>query len=163
MNGFNLAKIEARLKQIPQEFEGKVVQVGFPTNAQYEDGTPIASIAIIHEFGAPEAHIPPRPFFGPSIAEHKSDWIRAVKKAVQLGTENDLTAEDALDGVGDLMAKQIQGTIANLYAPELAESTLAARRAQGNNSTKPLNGTAHAIMYDAVTYAVNDEGAEFTK
>lgn len=161
MSGFNLAKIEARLKQIPQEFEGKIVQVGFPTNAQYEDGTPIASIAIIHEFGAPEAHIPPRPFFGPSIAEHKADWIAAVKKVVKIAAQNDLSAEDALDGVGVLMSAQIQETIANIYDPALAESTLAARERRGNGSTKPLIDTG--AMYDAVTYAVNDEGAEFTK
>lgn len=159
--GLNLARLEARLQQLPNEFENKELQVGIPTNAQYEDGTQIAYIGAIQEFGAPEVGIPPRRFFGPTIAAQKSNWVRAVRQSVKMAVANNLTAEDALDGVGALMSADIKDTIASIYDPKLKDGTLANRRTRGNSSAKPLVDTG--ALFDSITWAVNTKDAEFSK
>ena len=67
MKQFNLDKIKATLDRVPEEFDGMVAQVGFPSGINYEDGTNVAYVATIQEFGAPEANIPPRPFMRPTV------------------------------------------------------------------------------------------------
>ena len=53
MAALNLDKIKATLDRVPEEFNGLVAQVGLPSGINYEDGTPVAQVAAIQEFGAP--------------------------------------------------------------------------------------------------------------
>jgi len=157
----NLGKITARLNSITDEFQGKVVQVGIPTGKQYEDGTMVAAVAAQNEFGAPEARIPARPFFAPTIAAKKDEWVKIMEMGAKRVVDGSGSAEDALDAVGLTAALQIQETIANIHDPKLAEYTLAMRKAKGNTSIKPLVDSGY--MISQITHAVNKEGSEFTK
>ena len=47
MKQFNLDKIKATLDRVPEEFDGMVAQVGFPSGINYEDGTNVAYVATI--------------------------------------------------------------------------------------------------------------------
>ena len=71
MKQLNLDKIKATLERIPEEFEGMVAQVGFPSGINYEDGTSVAYVAAIQEFGAPAVNNPPRPFMQPTVKAKK--------------------------------------------------------------------------------------------
>ena len=66
------------LERAPKEFENMVAQVGIPSGIQYEDGTDVAFVAAIHEFGAPAANIPARPFIMPTVAEQKDQWTNTA-------------------------------------------------------------------------------------
>src|SRR5207253_956193 len=58
---------------------GATLKVGFLENARYPDGTPVAMIGLIQNFGAPGAGIPPRPFFTVNFIErNKATWPGAI-------------------------------------------------------------------------------------
>lgn len=161
MKSLNLDKIKAVFERVPKEFEGMVAQVGFPVGANYEDGTPVAYVAAIQEFGAPAVHIPPRPFMQPTVRAKKDYWTKVLANEipkVALGKE---TAFDALDLVGKVAAADIQETITKIHNPALSVNTLAARRSRGNSSTKPLVDTGY--MLASVTNSVAAENSEFIK
>ena len=76
MKSLNLDKIKATLDRVPEEFNGLVAQVGLPSGINYEDGTPVAQVAAIQEFGAPAQKIPARPFIRPTVKEQKEQWYQ---------------------------------------------------------------------------------------
>src|SRR5208282_5520025 len=76
---------------------GKSVRIGFFENAVYPDGTPVAMVAAIQEWGAPRAGIPPRPYFRNMISAKKGEWPEAIAKLLK---ENDNDALRTLELVG---------------------------------------------------------------
>ncbi|KAG1305014.1 hypothetical protein G6F62_015645 [Rhizopus arrhizus] len=65
----------ARLKEIADKAgQGGTLRVGFLENAKYPDGTPVAMVAAINEFGRPDHNQPPRPFFRRMIEEKHKGW-----------------------------------------------------------------------------------------
>lgn len=102
----------------------KEVEVGFLPNARYPDGTLVAAIAAIQEFGAPRAKIPPRPFFRNMVRDKSPEWpdaIRGVLKSV------DYDAGKALTIVGDQIAGQLKQSIEDTFDPPLSPVTLMLR------------------------------------
>jgi len=178
---FDLKKIEAKLAHVSDEFRGKQAQMGFPKDAFYEDGTQVAYVATIQNFGAPARGIPPRPFMEPTVAEHKAEWVKQLAGGVKKVSDGGLTAFDVLDGVGRLAVADIQATIAGITEPELSAATVLLRkwRKEGRTITgatvgeaasaiaagedpgsdnKPLNATGYMIA--SVRNAVNKTGEE---
>ena len=156
---FDLGKIKAKLDGVTKDFEGMVAQIGVPSGIQYEDGTTVATVAAIQEWGAPAMKIPPRPFFRPTIEKKQQYWINVIKAALPNVTNGSASAFDVLDHVGRVASLDIQETIAGIYSPPLSERTLAARRAKGNTSDKPLNDTG--LMQASIRNGVAKEGDEF--
>jgi phage gpG-like protein len=156
MNQFNLDKIRASFERVPEEFEGMVAQIGFPSGNNYEDGTPVAYVAAIQEFGAPAVKIPPRPFMQPTVKAKKDEWTKILAKTIPKVVEGKNTAFDALDLVGRVAAADIQETIANVYSPPNAPATIARK-----GSAKPLIDTGY--MLASVTNAVAPADSDFIK
>jgi hypothetical protein len=138
------------------------VLVGIPAKeAEREPGTDIdgmnnATLAYIHENGAPEANIPARPFIEPGIQDAKSDISRQFRKAGE--AQLDGQAGKAMKHyhlAGEVAAVSIKKKIwSGPFAP-LKESTLRARRTRKiapRTGTKPLIDTAQ--MLRAVDYVV---------
>lgn len=131
-------KLEAFLKGLAAKLEtGGAVRVGWPgasdpgevegegeKGATYPNGTPVAAIAAIQEFGAPRVGIPPRPFFRTMIADKSSGWGEAV--ALNLKA-TDYDAAKALGRVGQGIAEQLQESIRDLDEPALSPVTLMLR------------------------------------
>lgn len=63
-----------RIRLLLAGVTNKVGKVGFFPSSKYEDGTPVAYVAIIQEFGSPEQGIPPRSFMRTTIAEKQNEW-----------------------------------------------------------------------------------------
>lgn len=135
------------------------VLVGIPSEKSTRAGSDAgsmsnAALGYIHENGAPEANLPPRPFLLPGIRASSGRFSSHLKKAVTalMGGEN-TKAEQHLNAAG-LMAvnavrRQINQGIG--FAP-LAASTLAARRRRGRTGEKPLIDTGQ--LRNSITYAV---------
>ena len=155
MNQLNLDKIKATLERVPEEFEGMVAQIGFPSGINYEDGTSVAYVAAIQEFGAPAVGIPARPFMQPTVNEKKDTWVTIIEKQLPKVALGKMSAFDVLDLVGISAAADIQTKISSIYTPPNAPATI---RAKG--SAKPLIDTG--LMLASVQNAVNKTGAEFT-
>jgi hypothetical protein len=73
--------LEAKLKEMAERVSRKAsLNVGFLEGATYPDGTPVAQIAAINEFGATGAGrgnsvtIPARPAFRTMIAKKACPW-----------------------------------------------------------------------------------------
>lgn len=155
MKQLNLDKIKATLERVPEEFEGMVAQIGFPSGINYEDGTSVAYVAAIQEFGAPAVGIPARPFMQPTVKEKKDTWVKIIEKQLPKVALGKMTAFDVLDLVGISAAADIQTKISSIYSPPNSPATI---RAKG--SSKPLIDTG--LMLASVQNAVNQTGAEFT-
>ena len=135
---------EALQKLSGQLASGKSVRVGFLENATYSNGTPVAMIAAIQDFGAPRAGIPPRPFFRNMIAAKKGEWPAAIAKLLKA---NNNDAHKTLELVGQAVAGQLRQSIIDTNSPPLAPATIARK-----GFDKPLVDTGH--MLNSISYEV---------
>ncbi len=132
------------------------VLVGVPSErAPREEGEPItnAELGYIHEFGAPDANIPARPFLFPGIREAKGRFARYLKQGAQGALDGDQGRVDrALSAAGQVAASSVQRKITTGPFAPLAASTLAARRRRGRKGTRPLIDTGQ--LRRAITWVL---------
>jgi hypothetical protein len=141
------SKLAAKLAKIVQSTEGHPrVSVGFLRDASYPDGTPVALVASVQEFGSPANNIPPRPFFRLMVAEKSGGWPEAVRLNLKA---TDYDAHKTLDRVGQGIAGQLKDSIKTLTDPPLAPSTI---KRKGFDTV--LIDTGH--MLNSVDYRVED-------
>jgi len=158
---FNIEKIKARMEAYVEGFDDRVASVGWFPGAKYPDGTQVAYVATIHEFGSPAQGIPPRPFVRPTVAGQQKVWAGIMADGVRAVISGRASSGDVLEGVGLQAAGDIGKTIANLTSPPLKPATVAARArryADGkitNSLTKPLNDTG--LMQASLTHTVGPE------
>lgn len=108
------------------ELGQKTGKVGWFESAKYADGTPVAGVAYVQEFGG--RRIPPRPTLRPTADTQAGEWSKTaatVSKAVMRGQLQPTALFEALclKAEGD-----VREAITKLTSPPLAESTIAARR-----------------------------------
>lgn len=136
----------ARLKEIADKAgDGGTLRAGFLENATYPDGTPVALVAAVNEFGRPEQNQPPRSFFRTMIAEKQKGWPRALGA---LAKSNDYDIDKTLGQMGEGIKGQLQESIRQLDSPPLAPVTVARK-----GFDKPLVDTGH--MMNSVDYEVD--------
>lgn len=144
----------AAIKKMLAELEKKEVRVGFFENSTYPDGTPIAYVAAIQEFGY--GPIPPRPFMRPAEEANKGKWVKGIASGVRAVIAGQVTLDHALEQVGMVAAGDVRKAIKAVTAPPLAESTVRARQSRKKGkkavSRKPLVDTGQ--MLQAVNSAV---------
>lgn len=132
------AAVEARLARIAAAVgQSARLRVGFLAGATYPDGKPVAMIAAIHNYGAPRAGIPPRPFFDNMVIRRFREWAAAIAGLLK---RNDYDAARSLDLAGAAIAGQLRQQIIETNSPPLAPSTI---RRKG--FSKPLIETSHMI------------------
>lgn len=116
-------KLEAALAKIAAGLnEGGTLRVGFLENATYPDGTPVAMVGAIHEYGAPAAGIPPRSYFRPMIRAKSGDWPNAIAANLK-ATKYD--TKQTLGRVGMGIKGQLQDAIRTVVGPPLKPATIA--------------------------------------
>lgn len=119
------------------------VKVGILDNSKYPDGTSVATVAFMNEYGT--SKIPPRPFFRQTISEQKSNWTQLAKDAIQMGC----SIEHTLGLVGAQMMTDIQYSIMTWTTPKNADYTVAMK---GFNA--PLRHTL--LMHDSIKFEVSE-------
>lgn len=141
------------------DLDGAGVRVGFFEGSKYDDGTPVALVAAVQEFGSPKQGIPPRPFMRQAIAQNGRWWARLVEAGMnELANGKQATAHQVWDKVGLKAAGDVRKAISKVTAPALKKSTVARRLAKMadnktvGNLTKPLVETG--VMLNAVTHEV---------
>ena len=139
-------KLAARLREIAERLKtGTEVRAGFLEGATYPDGTPVATVAAVQEWGAPSKGIPPRPFFRKVIkGEDAKTWGPTLNALLK---QTDMDAARALDTLGQVIVGQIKQSIKDTRSPPNAPSTIARK---GFN--KPLIDTA--VMLNSVDHEV---------
>lgn len=143
-------KVMDALYEIANSLSDKQLKVGFIDGATYPDGTPVAMVAAINEYGNPANNQPPRPFFRNAIAAHETEWSEDIARGLGKGIE----LEHVLSVVGEKIAGDVVQSISSLMDPPLSAATIASRKSKGNESTKPLVDTK--VMIRDVHYEVGD-------
>lgn len=124
---------------------GPVVRVGFLSGARYPDGTSVAMVAAIQNFGAPSRNIPPRPFFSNMIRDKSRGWAAGILK--QLKATN-YDADLTLQRVGEGIAGQLRQSIRDFDGVPLKPRTIARK-----GFDKQLVDTGH--MLNSISYEVD--------
>lgn len=115
-------KFKRRLEELARKTEEQEVAVGFGWNDSYPDGTPLALVAALNEYGAPSRGIPPRPFMRLTIARNRAGWPALA--AARLKFRNGDVAA-ALADVGEVIKGQIEDTILSDVPPPNSPATIA--------------------------------------
>ncbi|MCG0994722.1 hypothetical protein LHT11_05835 [Acetobacter indonesiensis] len=142
------------------------VKAGFLKGSAYPDGTPMALVAAVQEYGATirkttharaivRSVIPPRPFLRNAVTQDAQKWQRIFKTTLQksLASSGNPTTmaqtlrnpTPALHTTGQAMQASITQSLQALHAPPNAASTIAHKK-----SDKPLEDTKallHAIAF----------------
>lgn len=130
------------------------VLVGIPAE-KANRSAPInnAALGFIHNYGAPEANIPARPFMEPGIKEVEAANIAGLEKIAQAALAGDSAAvEKGFIAIGLRTASAIKRKITAGIPPKLKPSTLAARRRRGRTGTTPLIDTGQ--LRNAITFVI---------
>jgi hypothetical protein len=159
LNGFRKA-----LKAIADDAERLNAKAGWLANSPpYEDGTSVAYVAAIQEYGAPEVGILARPFIGPTIKENKAKWkkrlAKGLKNAISKGGDAGQTFEAvALEMAGDMKAMIAQGS----FAP-LSPVTLMIRKIkQENKGDASWRMSKRQVAVAAARVAMGESGSANT-
>lgn len=118
-------KLERKLEEIAKQVaKGGTLRCGFLENSTYPDGTSVAYVAAIQNFGAPARGIPPRPFFNKFIEDNSDQWGEQLARLLKM---NDHDIEKAFNQMGMGMVGQLQTALIETNAPPLSKVTLLLR------------------------------------
>lgn len=138
------AATKALQKIADQLDKASVLQVGFMENATYPDGTLVAMVAAVQEYGSTSRGIPPRPFFREMINEKSPEWPKAVRALLKA---NNYDTRRTLEQVGMAIKGQLQEKITTFVGVPLSPVTIARK-----GFDKQLIDTSH--MLHSVEYEV---------
>jgi len=140
------------LKNLAKRLESSEAQVGFFESARYPDGTPVAYVAAIQEYGYPEGGIPPRSFMRSTIDERAKPWSKVVANGAKSVIQGNKEIADIMETIGLIASGDMRKKISKITQPPLKESTIKNRRRKGNNSVKPL--VDERILLPSLTHVV---------
>ena len=147
-----LDRLAASIAELPK----KRAAVGFFDTAVYPDGTPVAYVATIQEFG--HGKIPPRSFMRSTISEQREAWQNTLAQGARRVLADKLTVDQMLEAFGMKAAGQIKEKIASIMAPALSPITLELRalKKQGVKiSAKTVGIAAQDYALDGLSSAAS--------
>jgi hypothetical protein len=127
------------------------VKVGWVDSSKYENGTPVAYVASIQEYGAPRVSIPPRPFMRPTIISKKNSWTKIIENEAKKMIDGEQTINQTMEVVGLIAEADVREKIISIQEPELSDVTLLLRKwkSQGHQITGSLVLEAKRWIYAA--------------
>jgi hypothetical protein len=136
-------KLERALQELGRQLgRGGEVRVGYLSGATYPDGTSVALVGALNEWGTSRA--PARPAIRNMIAAKSKDWPESAANILR-HTNNDVP--QTLQLLGEGIRGQWQTSIRYLTSPPLAPSTIARK-----GFSKPLIDTS--VMINSVAVEV---------
>ncbi len=152
----------ARLYNALKQIDRKVAKVGWFESSKYEDGTPVAYVAAIHEYGVPEKNIPMRATMRPTMQAQRIQWVSLAQAGFTGVFRATETVSTAMEKIGVKAAGDIHKTISQLYTPPLKVKTVKARlrgKKQGRvvsiTIAKPLVDSG--VLLNTLTHSVEDK------
>ena len=145
-----MSKIDLNVNKIIQELQENIkgltskatLNVGFFESSRYTEGTYVAQVARIQEYGS--IKIPPRPFFRNAIDNNMQKWIDFLGRDL-VNTNN---AELSYNRLGEMARGDIAESITQLDTPPNAPKTIARK-----GSSNPLIDTG--FLRANVTFKVD--------
>lgn len=130
--------------------DNRVVNVGVPEGKREEDGTPVAMIAAVHEFGSPSQGIPERPFLRVAVQRNRQKYVRLNRINLVKMLRGQATAEQALGQLGEMAKGDVQTEIRSGVFTPLKEAT---KKRKG--SSRPLIDTGQ--MVQSIAWELGDK------
>jgi hypothetical protein len=147
-------KIRAAMEQAIEDMAKMSANVGYFESARYPDGTSIAYIAAIQEYGAASQGIPPRATMRPTMDQQGPRWKKIFGQGMTRVMRGQIFAREVFDAVGLAAAGDVRKAISEFSDPPLKKATLQARqrRARGGKSyrylsVKPLVDTGAMLAH----------------
>lgn len=146
------------LSGIAEKMGGGKVRIGFLEGATYPDGTPVAFVAAMNEFGH-EGNFPapPRPAFQNMIKNESPGW---PAKMADLAKATSYNGKLVLQLMGEDIAGALKESIINTNDPPLSQTTLILRKRFWTN---PGDITASDVVAAQRAAASGEEGASGTQ
>ena len=119
------------------------VRVGY-FDATYPDGTPVAAVALVNEYGSDKAGVPERPFIRNATPGIQRTSRAAVLSAVR---RNGAVSRQGAGRIGEMAKSRIQRSLIDLRDPVNAKSTIIRK-----GSSNPL--VDESVMLTSVSYEV---------
>ncbi|MBR8380685.1 MULTISPECIES: hypothetical protein [Burkholderia] len=153
-----------RLDEVLKSIAGLVKQevlVGVPdsTAGRKDDGEPLsnAEIGYIQETGSPANNIPARPHLVPGVQDARPKFEPQLQKGVEAALDGDLEqVQRRLNMAGIAAQNSVRAKVNSNIAPQLAESTLEARRRRGVTRENTLVDTGQ--YRNSITYVIRKKG-----
>ena len=117
-----------RLKSLIKDIDAHEVRIGWFSTAKYPNGTPVAYVASIHIFGAPSRGIPSRDFMRPTISAKQGEWSQQMRYYAKQIVAGQMSASDALNGLGLVAGGDIAAALARITEPALSPLTVYIRK-----------------------------------
>lgn len=130
--------------------DSRVVNVGVPEGKREEDGTPVAMIAAVHEFGSPSQGIPERPFLRVAIQRNRQKYVRLNRINLVKMLRGQATVDQALGRLGEMAKGDVQTEIRSGVFTPLKEAT---KKRKG--SSRPLIDTGQ--MVQSIAWELGDK------
>ena len=141
-------RIKAALEKAQSATGVEAVQVGIFKQSKYPDGTFVATVALVNEFGSNSGKIPERPFMRQAIRSVRDEVSDLIAGAID--TQAGVVDEVLAARIGAVVQSEIRKKIVDLQSPANAPTTLE----QKNPKSNPLVDTK--TMIKAVDYKVID-------
>lgn len=127
------------------------VNVGVPAAAgSYEDGTPIAVIAAVQEFGSSDGHIPERSFLRVPLRANKQTYATILEKGLPSVIQGASSLYQIMNQMGARAVGDSQQAISEGIPPPNAPSTI---RQKGSSTPLIDEGT----LWQSITWVVGGD------
>jgi len=133
--GPGLAAFEKAMKELGQLESA----TGWFSSSKYEDGTPVAYVATIQEFGSPQQGIESRSFQRATLSAKLDEYNQLIGKGARAVIAGKLTARKMLDAIGLQVAGDMRKTIADGNFKALEDSTIRARARRRGVAVEAVN------------------------
>lgn len=130
--------------------DNRVVNVGVPEGKREEDGTPVAMIAAVHEFGSPSQGIPERPFLRVAVQRNRQKYVRLNRINLVKMLRGQATVEQALGQLGEMAKGDVQTEIRSGNFAPLKPATI-----KRKGSSRPLIDTGQ--MVQSIAWELGDK------
>ena len=121
--------------------DNRVVNVGVPEGKREEDGTPVAMIAAVHEFGSPSQGIPERPFLRVAVQRNRQKYVRLNRINLVKMLRGQMGMEQALGQLGKMAKGDVQTEIRSGDFTPLKAATI-----KRKGSSRPLIDTGQMVQ-----------------
>jgi hypothetical protein len=119
----------------------KVVNVGVPEGQKETDGTPVAMIAAVHEYGSPAQGIPERPFLRVAIQKNRLKYVRLNRINLVKMLRGQMDVDQALGQLGEIAKGDVVTEIRSGNFTPLKDATI-----QRKGSSRPLIDTGQMVQ-----------------
>ncbi len=127
-----------------------MVNVGVPEGKREEDGTPVAMIAAVHEFGSPSQGIPERPFLRVAVQRNRQKYVRLNRINLVKMLRGQATVDQALGQLGEMAKGDVQTEIRSGDFAPLKPATI-----KRKGSSRPLIDTGQ--MVQSIAWELGDK------